>query len=440
MKPRSLRWMIVWPLTALQAVVMIMVTIGLYFHLMTQFSSSRPVDGSALAEIANSIQSDAAGNLRIVNTPALTQLETESPGLWFVARNAVGREIRHGDVPGGLREIAAQLDDIQDADIRGPDGSHLTMRIERATSPAGELRIMYGGRERQESFAIDLLGDLKVVYLPFLAFTLLAAFLSVPILVRQSLRGLRRTTEIAAGIDVNGHGKRLPVDGVPEEVLPLVTSINAALARLDSGYAQRQRFLADAAHELRTPIAILQTNLEAMPPSSQQQKLLNDVGRLANTAEQLLDLHRIDQGYAMTQEVDLVEICKTVTADLAPSAIAAGYEISFSSDTDRLLKRGDNGSLERAVTNLVRNAIEHGGGSGTIRITVSRPGVVEVTDEGPGIPESHRSEVFEPFYRVAPKNSGAGLGLNLVKQIVQRHGGDVSIIPQSKGAKFRISL
>lgn len=440
MKSRSLRWMIVWPLTALQAVVMIMVTVGLYFHLMTQFPSSRPVDGSALEEIAHSIQSDSVGNLHIVNTPALTQLETESPGLWFLARNAVGRAVWHGDVPGGLREIASQLGDIQYADIRGPDGSHLTMRIERVTSPIGDLSIMYGGRERQQSFAVDLIGDLKVVYLPFLAFTLLAAFLSVPILVRQALSGLRRTTEIAAGIDVNGHGKRLPVDDVPEEVLPLVTSINAALARLDSGYAQRQRFLADAAHELRTPIAILQTNLEAMPSSNQQQKLLNDVGRLANTAEQLLDLQRIDQGQAMTQDVDLVEICKTVTADLAPSAIAAGYEISFASDTHQLLRPGDSGSLERAVTNLVRNAIEHGGGGGTIKVTVGRPGVIEVSDEGPGIPEAHREEVFEPFYRMAPKSSGAGLGLNLVRQIVQRHGGDVTIVPRDKGASFRISL
>lgn len=440
MKSRSLRWIIVWPLMALQAVVMIMVTIGLFFHLMTQFSSSRPVDGSALAEIANSIRPDDAGNLHIVNTPTLAQMERESPDLWFVARDSTGREIRHGEVPPGLREIASQLGDIQDADVRGPDGSHLTMRIERVTSPAGELRIMYGGRARQESFAIDLIGDLKVVYLPFLAFTLLAAFLSVPILVRHALRGLRRTTEIAAGIDVNGHGKRLPVDDVPEEVLPLVTSINAALARLDSGYAQRQRFLADAAHELRTPIAILQTNLEAMPFSNQQQKLLNDVGRLANTAEQLLDLHRIDQGHAITRDIDLVEICKTVTADLAPTAIAAGYEISFASDTDHLMKQGDSGSLERAVTNLVRNAIEHGGGSGTIRITVNRPGVVEVSDEGPGIPKDHWDEVFEPFYRMAPKSTGAGLGLNLVKQVVQRHGGAVTIVPRVKGASFRVSL
>jgi signal transduction histidine kinase len=223
-------------------------------------------------------------------------------------------------------------------------------------------------------------------------------------------------------------------------MLPLVTAVNAALARLDHGYTQQKRFLADAAHELRTPIAILQTNLEAMPTSRQQQKLLNDVGRLANTAEELLDLHRMDNTRRSMQEVDLVQLCKSVTADLAPNAIAAGYEISFSADCDRMLVQGDPGALERVISNLVRNAIEHGGGQGAIRVIASQPNVIEVSDEGQGIPADQREDVFEPFYRASPKHSGAGLGLNLVKQIIQRHGGQVSIMPSERGAHFRISL
>jgi signal transduction histidine kinase len=96
--------------------------------------------------------------------------------------------------------------------------------------------------------------------------------------------------------------------------------------------------------------------------------------------------------------------------------------------------------LERVVSNLIRNAIEHGGGRGSIRVAACHPNVIEVIDEGPGIPVDHREEVFEPFYRTVPRRSGAGLGLNLVKQIVQRHGGEVRIVPTDRGAYFRVSL
>jgi signal transduction histidine kinase len=310
----------------------------------------------------------------------------------------------------------------------------------RWSSPAGELRIMFGGRLQTGSFAVELMNRMKVVYVPFLAFTLIAAFLSVPVLVKRALAGLSRTTDIAASIDIDRRGQRLPLEDVPEEMLPLVTAINAALERLDHGYTQQKRFLADAAHELRTPIAILHTNLEAMPDGPQQRKLLNDVGRLANTAEQLLDLHRMDNRMQSMEEVDLVQLCKSVVGDLAPNAIAAGYELSFSTDRDQIQFRGDAGALERAVSNLVRNAIEHGGGKGSIRVVASHPGVIDVVDEGQGIPADQREDVFEPFYRVAPKRSGAGLGLNLVKQIVQRHGGHISIMPSDRGAHFRITL
>jgi signal transduction histidine kinase len=440
MTTHSLRGRIVWPLIGVLALVMIAVTVGLFFYLMTVFTSSRSVDESILPYIADSIQQDSAGQLVISATPDLMRIQKESPDLWFIARAQDNREVHYGRVPSDLETIAAQLGSILDGDIRATEDSGLTSQIARLPSPVGEVRIMIGGRLQTSSFVVELLNRMKVIYLPFLAFTLIAAFLAVPILVKRALSGLSRTTEIAASIDIDRRGQRLPLEDVPEEMLPLVTAINAALERLDHGYTQQKRFLADAAHELRTPIAILHTNLEAMPDSRQQRKLLNDVGRLANTAEQLLDLHRIDNNMQSMQEVDLVPLCKSVAGDLAPNAIAAGYELSFATDRDRIPVWGDAGALERAISNLVRNAIEHGGGQGSIKVVASHPKVIEISDEGPGIPADQREDVFEPFYRVSPKHSGAGLGLNLVKQIVERHGGQVSIIPSDRGAHFRITL
>jgi two-component system, OmpR family, sensor kinase len=163
-------------------------------------------------------------------------------------------------------------------------------------------------------------------------------------------------------------------------------------------------------------------------------------GAIVAAGAVLLDLHRMDNSMQRMQEVDLVQLCKSVAGDLAPNPIAAGYELSFSADCDRMPVQGDAGALERVVSNLVRNAIEHGGGRGSVRVVASHPNVIEVSDEGPGIPADQREDVFEPFYRASPKHSGAGLGLNLVKQIVQRHGGQVGIMPSDRGAHFRISL
>ncbi len=113
--------------------------------------------------------------------------------------------------------------------------------------------------------------------------------------------------------------------------------------------------------------------------------------------------------------------------DLAPLAIAANYELSFETAAEVVLMRGDRGSLERALTNLIQNAIEHGGRNGTIAVRVELPAAVSVTDDGPGIPSSERERVFEPFYRLHGRNRGAGLGLNLVQEIVRLHGGQVEI-------------
>jgi signal transduction histidine kinase len=440
MKTHSLRWRIVWPLLVVLALVIIAVTIGLFFHLMSVITNSRTVDEHVLPLIAESIQQDGAGRLQIVPTEELRQVQAESPELWFIARALDGREVRYGEMPADLQAIAVRMNDLMDSDIRAADDVRLTSQMSRVETPAGPLRILYGGRFETMSFPMVLWMRLKIIYVPFLVGTLAAAFLAVPILVNRALRGLSRTTAIAETISVDRRGQRLPLDDMPQELLPLVTAVNAALARLDHGYTQQKRFLADAAHELRTPIAILHTNLEALPESRQQQKLLNDVGRLANTAEQLLDLHRMENSLMNMQEVDLVELCKSVAGDLAPNAIAAGYELSFSTDRDRIPVQGDAGALERVVANLVRNAIEHGGGQGTIRVVASDPGVIQVIDEGPGIAADQQDEVFEPFYRAAPKRHGAGLGLNLVKQIVERHGGQVSILPSTRGAHFRIAL
>jgi signal transduction histidine kinase len=161
---------------------------------------------------------------------------------------------------------------------------------------------------------------------------------------------------------------------------------------------------------------------------------------LGETAEQLLDFERSDQAEHQQETVDLVEIARKVVADLAPLAIGAGYEISFDSAVGTLERQGNPPALQRAITNLVRNAIDHGGNVGTISVSVSADAQIKVADEGPGIPAGHQEQIFEPFYRVTPRSKGAGLGLSLVKQIVMDHRGEVKIDSSSNGTTFTIQL
>jgi len=120
-------------------------------------------------------------------------------------------------------------------------------------------------------------------------------------------------------------------------------------------------------------------------------------------------------------------------------AFAAGYEMSFEPAKEKLIIRGDRTAIERAVTNLVQNAIDHGGKAGRIAISVRPPAVIEVLDEGDGVPTSERERIFEPFYRLHPQDHGAGLGLNLVRDLMQLHGGKVEVLDGNPGgACFRM--
>lgn len=298
---------------------------------------------------------------------------------------------------------------------------------------------MYGGTLVARSYLTKVMLGMSVLYVPFTLIPIGLVFLALPILVGRALSGIKLTINRAASIDANSLGMRLSRDDVILELQPLVDAFNAALGCIDEDVSQRRRFFATAAHELRTPIAILQTRLEASPAGPERDRLLLDVGRLAQTAEQLLDMQRFS-AIQSWGDVDLVELCRIVVADSAPIAISAGYELGFEAENPSLFVRGDRESLQRAVVNLVRDAIEHGGGCGNIRVEVKSDGAIDVADDGPGVSNEERDKVFEPFYRTKPKSTGAGLGLSIVRQIAQTHKGQITIIPQVWGARFRLKL
>lgn len=436
----SLWWRLGWQLSLVIVVVVAAVILGLCVWAATIMSPNIAMEETVGSAIAGAAARDSQGRLALQETPELRSLKERNNSLWYVVATTDGVSVSYGTIPPAYAELAHLVHLFDDADLRGSAAANEIATIDDVETAMGEVRILFGGVADKGSPVFALLARAYPIYVSLLAVALPAIFLAVPRSVGRALARVSDVAERAAQIDPRRRGARLPVDGIPNEVAPLVTAFNGTLDRLEDEARKRQRFLIDAAHELRTPIAIMQTRIDGMPEGQERRRLLDDVARLADTAEQLLDFERNDQSVDPDGTVDLVELAKTVVADIAPVAIAAGYQISFHSDVVRLERNGNTPALARAVSNLIRNAIDHCEGQGEIAVSVSADGAVAVADQGPGIPADHQELVFEPFYRVTPKSQGAGLGLSLVKQVVANHGGRVFMQSDQQGTKVSILL
>jgi len=443
----SLRSRLIWRLVTLQAVLLtllVVLVIGTLWgtgYLMDNRDEDRAIEVVQAALVRN-----ASGGLTLRATPELAALRTDNPDLWFVARDEQGHVLTEGVVPPDFAAIGGALDHISQGRLGwqiGDDPDRFAARFKRVTTAAGPVQILTATQGTMPLSKAVLVGLVlfAAVGLPALLLMTLATLVATPVVVRRALVGLGEAASQAGRVDFDRRGTRLSLANVPAEVGPLIDAFNGALRRLDHGYERHKRFLTDAAHELRTPIAILQTRLEGLIDSGDKERLLEDVSRLATLAEQLLDLQRLDLHPEDMAPVDLVGVGARVVSDLAPLAIMAGYDMSFVCDVDKVQVMGDQAALERAVINLVQNAIAHGGRKGTITISVEPSGTIAVCDEGPGIAAEHHERIFEPFHRLQAHNRGVGLGLNIVREIVQRHKGRIAVASgPGKGACFRMTF
>ncbi|KPF45855.1 HAMP domain-containing sensor histidine kinase [Rhizobium sp. AAP43] len=436
----SLWWKLSWQLSLVLVIVVATVIVGLCVYGALILSPNVGLKDRLTHALEDSLIRDPQGRLVVVESENLKAFKADNDRLWFIAAAQDSQSVRYGAVPEVYAEMAPYVRFMRDADIRGASGVNETASIDAIATPLGEMRVMYGGNTSTANNFLTMVTSLAPIYVPLLAIAVPALFLTIPRIVSRGLAGLKGVVRMAAEIDPRHGGARLPLEDVPQEVTPLIIAFNSVLDRLEEQFRARRRFLIDAAHELRTPIAIMQTRIDGMPEGAARLRLMKDVARLGETAEQLLDFERNDQATDLHEMVDLVDIARTVVADLAPLAISAGYEISFDSEVERFERLGSLSALPRAVSNLVRNAIDHGGNAGLISVIVSRSGSISVSDEGPGIPAAQRDQVFDPFYRVKPRSNGAGLGLSLVKQIISDHGGRVMVDSSTGGTTFTIQL
>lgn len=270
---------------------------------------------------------------------------------------------------------------------------------------------------------------------------------------RASLRPLQRMAVDAAAVSHAAPGHRIAYDGPGEDELgSLARSLNAMLDRLERSFADQRQFVADASHELRTPVAIIRGNIEMLQqdslcgPDVEDTVRMIDVesARMTRLLDDLLSLARLE---GVKREFQPLDVTTILHEGAARARKLANREIVIDCRPGLWVK-GDPDLLDQALVNMIRNAVAHTADGGRLTLScVLRDGVVElsVTDDGPGIPKAELDRIFDRFYRArSPRQSdtgGAGLGLAISKRLVDLHGGTMraeNVAPH--GARFTISL
>ncbi len=308
------------------------------------------------------------------------------------------------------------------------------------SGPAGGGAVLVASDTSDISETTGHLGVL--VILTGVGAALLAALLAAA-LTRRGLRPLRRLAAGAGEIERTADAShRLPERAVADEIGQLTGVLNRMLASLEAARAGERRFLADASHELRTPVTTLLGNVEFAARHGADPEVLEelqrDARRLARLVDDLLTLERADAGMGAASEVDLGDVARGVVDSHAGED---GGRVVGSFGIDPAVVRGDERALTRALENLVENALVHGPDGGQVTISLSRVdgwALVTVRDEGPGPDPGDRDRLFERFWRGggAAGRPGSGLGLSIVSAIVDRHGGRIVV----DGSAFTLEL
>ena len=272
----------------------------------------------------------------------------------------------------------------------------------------------------QTVFALPFMGGGIVLFSLVMLFVFGACAL---ITLRYTLKPLREVSESAAAISPRALHARLQVNGVPPEIAPLVASFNRVLERLEQGYRVQQGFLATAAHELKTPLALIRAQIELTDKGGERDSLLSDIQHMTRQVQQLLLLAEAseEQNYIFAM-VDPRHVGAEAVGYLRRMADAANVRLTLRHEGPVAPWRADPATLFTLLKNLLENAIQHAPEGTEVCVTVGAEALT-VRDSGPGVAPEQVARIFERFWRGAHRRDhGAGLGLSICQEIAGAHG------------------
>jgi two-component system OmpR family sensor kinase len=353
------------------------------------------------------------------------------------ARNAEGTQALPGQpasLPDGLQTIARGGEDWRLVVRTRADGSRVAVGQPTAI--------------RDESATNSALHTVLPLAALIPCLTLLVA-----IVINRTLRPVLRLAD-RLDAERSDNFEKLPLDGMPAELRPFIASINRLLARVSTMVDQNKRFIADAAHELRTPITALGIQAENLdrvdlPPEGRTRLdvLIQGIRRIAHLLEQLLAHARYDTGSAADAVTAFDHVARECVADLLPIAAARSVDLGFAR-LEAVSVRGDATAVAVMLRNLLDNALRHTPAGGRVDLYLYRDddnALVCIEDTGLGIMPADLDRVFEPFFRGGrPTDEGTGLGLSIVRRIVDGFNGRITIenivLPERSGLRVTVTL
>ncbi|ESP93418.1 MULTISPECIES: sensor histidine kinase [Pseudoalteromonas] len=328
-----------------------------------------------------------------------------------------------------------------------PEGYSFSNGIDRY-----RMAVSVQGKELYVDLARDdLIGELaNEAVLPMLGqvltLTMVAAFLIFIcvgyVSIKAIVKPVNKVAEELDGIEPAQLDRRLDHKGVPSEMLPLVNALNDTMDRVEKGFKEQKRFVANAAHELKTPLAVLRTRLElANVPDKIACELMSDISYMTRVVEQLLDLSRAqNQNSYLHKPVNITDVAKDVCMLLGPLTVTHKKELALEEIDENPSVIGDQAALIIMLKNLLENALKHAQDGAQIIVEVAN-GRISVKDSGPGIKEEDRAKLFERFWRKEQSTlTGSGLGLAIVHEVVSAHNAKIDVICNNElgGATFQV--
>jgi signal transduction histidine kinase len=381
---------------------------------------------------------DKNQKLHLLSTKDLLYFQSLSQDLWYVVSQN-GQIVEYGAKhrPSFLPFLSTPT---ETSAAEAESGNQRTLCLKAVQKGSSELILMSNSGINAagliaEAFLARNFYSILCIGVAFAALVLTGILFSA----RFVSNSIARVTKFAMEIEPSAPGAPASLEEVPIELKPLVAALSNALNEIDSYVQSQRRFLSNAAHQLRTPLTMLRLKLEDVSEPKLRAQLVQDLRRLTSLVSAMLDLARLQNHAIEKKPFDVLVLARDVLVDFTPSALDAGIELVLENDGGPMAPiYGAEAAIRSALSNLLSNALIHARGVRRIVVKVSSA-CVAVSDDGEGIPAGFETKILEPFQTGGSENSGAGIGLSIVHEIMAAQGGTLHFA-SSPGKGTTVSL